>query len=171
MERAFNILAQPDLRACYDALLLDPEASALFPYGGFGSLLVAGERSRDSHTFFAHRVVGFLPELQQRRFRGPPRKCDFYDDRALYCDPRRKLELWIDPAVLHMTWDATWNQWKHLLGTKMEVSATFESAGRCRRGGGEQGLVQWQTALPSRLHVSASLCATVVKLPQGLAVS
>ena len=31
LERAFNILAQPDLRTCYDALLLDPEAPALFP--------------------------------------------------------------------------------------------------------------------------------------------
>ena len=153
LERAFNILAQPDLRACYDALLLDPEAPALFPYGGVGSLLVAGERSRDNHTFFAHRIVGFLPELEQRRFRGPLRKCDFYDDRALYRDPRRKLELWIDPAVLHMTWDATWNQWKHLLPTKMEISGTFVSTGRRRPGDGEQELVQWQAAVPSRLYV------------------
>lgn len=52
LERAFNILAQPDLRGCYDTLLIDPESSAIFPYGGFGSLLVSGERSRDGHTFF-----------------------------------------------------------------------------------------------------------------------
>ncbi len=44
LERAFNIVSQPELRACYDALLADPEAPAIFPYGGFGSLLVAGER-------------------------------------------------------------------------------------------------------------------------------
>ena len=44
LERAFNIVAQPELRACYDALLTDPEAPAVFPYGGFGSLLVSGER-------------------------------------------------------------------------------------------------------------------------------
>src|ERR1035438_6804839 len=37
LERAFNIVGQPELRACYDALLADPEAPALFPYGGFGS--------------------------------------------------------------------------------------------------------------------------------------
>ena len=47
LERAFNIVGQPELRACYDALLADPEAPAVFPYGGFGSLLVAGEPSRD----------------------------------------------------------------------------------------------------------------------------
>src|ERR1700756_943061 len=37
LERAFNILGDPGLRACYDALLKDPEAPTLFPYGGFGS--------------------------------------------------------------------------------------------------------------------------------------
>ncbi|HWO37268.1 MAG TPA: hypothetical protein VNO32_51490, partial [Candidatus Acidoferrum sp.] len=43
VERAFNILGRPELRACYDSLLADPECSTLFPYGGFGALLVAGE--------------------------------------------------------------------------------------------------------------------------------
>src|SRR5215831_9575398 len=38
LERAYNILAQPGLRTCYDALLQDQDAPALFPYGGFGSL-------------------------------------------------------------------------------------------------------------------------------------
>jgi hypothetical protein len=153
LERAFNILAQPELRACYDALLADPEAPAVFPYGGFGSLLVAGERSRDGQTFFAHRILAFLPERRQRRFRAPMRQCDFYDDRAFYRDVRRRLELWIDPAVLHLTWDATWNQWKHLLATKMEVSATFVQSGKYRRRRGEWELVQWETALPSRVEV------------------
>jgi hypothetical protein len=72
--------------------------------------LVAGQRSRDGQTFFAHRILSFLPECRQRRFRAPMRQCDFYDDHALYRDVRRRLELWIDPAVLHMMWDATWNQ-------------------------------------------------------------
>lgn len=35
-ERAFNLLAHPDLRACYDALRSNDEAPPLFPYGGFG---------------------------------------------------------------------------------------------------------------------------------------
>jgi len=52
------------LRACYDALLKDPEAPALFPYGGLGSLLVSGERSRvliylfrDEYIFALERAV------------------------------------------------------------------------------------------------------------------
>ena len=63
LERAFNIVGQPKLRACYDALLADPEAPAIFPYGGFGSLLLAGQPSRDGQTFFARLIVAFSPEL------------------------------------------------------------------------------------------------------------
>jgi hypothetical protein len=73
LERTFNILAQPELRACYDALLADPEAPAVFPCGGFGSLLVSGERSRDGGTFFARRILAFLSERRQRRFHFPLR--------------------------------------------------------------------------------------------------
>ena len=61
----------------------NPEAPALFPYGGFGSLLVSGERSRDGQTFFARRIVAFLPQLRRWRFRVALRRCDFYDDRVV----------------------------------------------------------------------------------------
>jgi hypothetical protein len=81
------------------------------------------------------------------------RKCEFYSDRALYRDIRRKLELWLDPAVLHQVWDATWNRWKHLLGTKMEVNATFVKSGKYRWHRSEWQLVTWETALPSRLEI------------------
>jgi len=153
LERAFNIVGQPKLRACYDALLANPEVPAIFPYGGFGSLLVAGELSRDGQTFFARRIVAFSPELRRRRFHVPLRKCDFYDDRALCRDVRRKLEFWLDPAVLHTLWDRTWNQWKHLLGTKIEIEGTFVQCGKYRKRRGEWELVTWETALPSRLEV------------------
>src|SRR5271157_996789 len=86
LERAFNIVGQPELRACYDALLVDPEAPALFPYGGFGSLFVAGEPSRDGKTFFGRRILAFSPDLRRRRFHVALRKCDFYEDRALCRD-------------------------------------------------------------------------------------
>ena len=153
LERAFNIVGQPELRACYDALLADSEAPAIFPYGGFGSLLVAGEPSRDGQTFFARRILAFSPELRRRRFHVPLRRCDFYDDRALCRDVRRKLEFWLDPAALHTLWDRTWNQWKHLLGTKIEVDGTFVQSGKYRKRRGEWELVTWETALPSRLEV------------------
>ena len=153
LERAFNIVGQPELRACYDALLADPEAPALFPYGGFGSLLVAGEPSRDGETFFARRILAFSPDLRRRRFHVPLRRCDFYDDRALCRDMRRKLEFWLDPAALHTLWDRTWNQWKHLLGTKIEVEGTFVQSGKYRKRREQWELVTWETALPSRLEV------------------
>ena len=141
LERAFNILAQAELRACYNSLLADPEAPAVFPYGGFGSLLVAGERSRDGPTFLARRILGFLPDRRQRRLHVPLRRCDFYDDSALCRDVRRKLELWLDPAVLHTVWNSTWNQWKHLVGVKIEVDATFVQSGKYRKRRGEWELV------------------------------
>src|SRR5271166_5140291 len=157
LERAFNIVGQPELRACYDALLADPEAPAIFPYGGFGSLLVAGEPSRDGETIFARRILAFSPDLRRRRFHLPLRRCDFYDDRALCRDMRRKLELWLDPAVLHTLWNRTWNQWKHLLGTKIEVEGTFVQSGKYRKGREQWELVTWETALPSRLEVKLPL--------------
>ena len=153
LERAFNIVGKPELRACYDALLADPEAPAVFPYGGFGSLLVAGDPSRDGQTFFARSIIAFSPDLRRRRFHVPLRRCDFYDDRALCRDVRRKLEFWLEPAALHTLWDRTWNQWKHLLGTNIEVEGTFVQGGKYRKRRGEWELVTWETALPSRLEV------------------
>jgi hypothetical protein len=153
LERAFNILAQPELRACYDTLLIDPESPVIFPHGGFGSLLVAGERSRDGSTFFASRILAFSPERRYRRFHYPMRQCDFYEGRALCRDARRKLEFWLDPALLHALWDPAWNQWKHLLGAKMEVDGTFVQSGKYRKRGDTWELIRWETAVPSRLAV------------------
>ncbi len=141
LERAFNILAQEELRACYDALLKDPLAPAVFPYGGFGSILVAGERSRKGDAFFTKDIITFLPEQRYRHFRAPLRRCDFYNDHAIYRDLSRKLEVCLDPCVLPFVWDATWNQWKHLLGTKAELKATFV-------------LLSWGSAPTSRRHRS-----------------
>jgi hypothetical protein len=141
------------LRACYDALLNDPDKPAVFPYGGSGSLLVSGEPSRDENTFFARSIIAFSPNLRRRRFHVPLRRCDFYDDRALCRDTRRKLEFWLDPAAIHTVWDRTWNQWKHLLETKIEVEGAFVQSGKYRKRREQWELVTWETALPSRLEV------------------
>jgi hypothetical protein len=153
LERTFNILAQPDLRGCYDSLLKDPSAAALFPYGGFGSILAAGERSRDGQTFFATQILSFQPEHRERRFHAPLRNFDFYDDRAIYHDARRKLEVTLDQSAMPITWDATWNRWKHLSGVKVELQGTFVQTGKYRRRDGQWTLVKWDTALPSRIRV------------------
>ena len=154
LNRAFNILADPELRACYDALLSDPTSPALFPYGGFGSLLVAGDISRDGSTFYASRILSFLPEQNFKHFRAPLRKVAFYNDRAIYRDSRRKLEVLFDQTSLPLLWDSSWSQWKHLLGTKIGVKATFIQSGKYQQRAGEWHLVQWETALPSRIEVA-----------------
>ena len=154
VERAFNILMQPQLRSCYDALLRDPEAPVLFPYGGFGAILVAGELARDRQTFFAHHIVSFLPDRRRRRFRAPLRRIDFLHDHAVYRDSRRKVEIVLDPVILPIAWDPTWNQWKHLLPTKIGVDATCVASGKYHLRSGEWQLVSWFSALPSRVQLS-----------------
>jgi hypothetical protein len=154
LERAFNILAHPELRACYDARPNDPSLPALFPYGGFGSLLVAGDISRDGSTFYASRILSFLPEQTFKHVRAPLRKIQFYNDHAIYRDSRSKLEVFFDQASLPLLWDSSWNQWKHLLGTKIGIKATFIQSGKYQHRGDTWYLVQWDTVLPSRIEVA-----------------
>jgi hypothetical protein len=154
VERAFNLLAQPDLRSCYQALLLDPDAPALFPYGGFGALLAAGELSPDRETFFAKKILSFLPDRREWRFRAPFRKIEFFDGYAVYRDSRRKAEVMLDQLSLPLAFDSTWNQWRHLVSTKFGVAATFVKSGRYRLRSGEWHLVNWERALPSRLKIT-----------------
>jgi len=154
VDRAFNILAQPELRACYDKLLADPSSPTLFPYGGFGSLLVTGNLARDGTTFYATRILSFLPEQSTKTVRAPLRKFVFYGDCATYRDSRHKIEIPFDRAALPLLWDPSWNQWKHLLGTRISVKATFVQSGKYRQHAGAWDLVQWETALPSRIEVT-----------------
>ena len=154
LERAFNILARPDLRACYDALLDDPSSPTLFPYGGFGSLPVAGDSSRDGLTFYASRILSFLPDQKFKHFRASLRKVAFYNDHAIYRDSSLKLEVLFDQTSLPLSWDSSWNQWKHLLGAKVGVKATFIQSGKFQHQASAWHLTQWETALPSRIEVA-----------------
>ena len=154
VERAFNLLAHPELRSCYDALLADPNSPAVFPYGGCGSLLVAGELSPDRETFFARKILSFVPDRRERRFRAPLRKIEFLDGYAMYRDSGRRVEIVLDPVSLPISWDPTWNQWRHLVGAKVGVEAVFVKSGKYRLRGGEWHLVDWETALPSRLNIA-----------------
>jgi len=154
LERAFNTLAQPEWRACYDALQNDPASPALFPYGGFGSLLVAGDLSRDGKTFYVSRILSFRPEQDFKQLQGPLRKVTFHKHHAIYRDSRHRIEVLFDQASLPLSWDSSWNQWKHLLGAKVGVKAPFIQSGKYQNRAGAWHLVKWQTALPSRLEVA-----------------
>jgi hypothetical protein len=156
VERAFNVLAHADLRNCYDALCKNEDAAPLFPYGGFGSILVDGHLSDDEDAFFADRILAYKPEMTSRKVTLLLRRCEFFADRVVCRDPRRKLEVWLDSNVLPgLGWDLTWNHWKHWLRTRIEVQATFVHAGKYRLYNGEWILRKWQAALPSRLQVHA----------------
>lgn len=153
VERAFNVLAHADLRTCYDALCKDEDAAPLFPYGGFGSILVDGHLSNDEEAFFADRILAYKPEMTSRKVTLPLRRCEFLADRVVCRDPRRKVEVWLDSSALTgINWDLTWNHWNHWLRTRIEVEATFVHAGKYHLHNGEWILQMWQTALPSRLQ-------------------
>jgi hypothetical protein len=154
LERAFNILAFPELRDCYDGLLADPSAPAVFPYGGFGSLFVSGTLAREGTTFYASHIVSFLPQQVATTIHVPLRKCSFFDQIAVYRDARRKSEIVFDQAATPMLWNATWNQWKHFLAATVRVKGTFIQGGRYRQRKGEWDLVRCRTALPSRIEIT-----------------
>ena len=160
IERAYNMLADPDIRAMYDELLKDSSTPVAFPYSGFGSLLVQGEHPADGGVFFANRILAFMPERQHRTIPVPLRKLDYFDDYAILRDRRRKLEVLIDHQLLPLRWDPTWSQWRHLITGTVEISADFIHTGRYRKRGGEWKLIEWDTALPSR---------TELEMPEALA--
>jgi hypothetical protein len=161
IERAFNILAHPNLRQCYDSLRRDEDAPPLFPYAGFGSILVEGQLSADSGAFFAHRILAYRPEMTSRRVSLLLRRCEVFADRIVCRDTRRKVEVWLDASVLPgLNWDLTWSHWKHWLQSRIEVNATFVRTGKYRLQKGEWILLTWYAALPSRLRVT---------MPDGIA--
>jgi len=161
IERAFNILAHPELRNCYEALRRDEDAPPVFPYGGFGSILVEGRLSNDGMAFFADRILAYKPEMHFRKASLLIRQCEFLADRVICRDRRRNLEVWLDAALLPgINWDLTWKHWKHWLRTRIDVDATFVRTGKYRLHKGEWTLRTWLTALPSRLRVSVPNCVT-----------
>jgi hypothetical protein len=153
-ERAFNLLADPDLRKCYDALRRDPDAPPLFPYGGSGTILVEGQLGDDGQVFFAHHILAYKPEITAKRVSLLLRCSEFFTDRIVCRDSRRRLEVWLDGGLVPgVHWDLTWNRWKHWLKGRVEVDATFVHADKYHWRKGEWTLRPSLVALPSRLHV------------------
>jgi hypothetical protein len=151
LERAFNMLAIPELRSSHDALLIDPALPVVFPFSGFGLILVLGVPMKD--RFLARRIISFLSERKKRRFKLPLRKLTYYQDRALYRDARAKLEMTFDPILLPIGFKSDWNGWKHLIGATVDVEAEFAKTGKYYRRGGQWNLATWEIALPSRIQL------------------
>ena len=154
LERVFNVLYQPESRACYDSLQLDTAYPAIFPGSGFGSLVVSGRLSRDRTTFYASRLLAFRPNQRAMQLSIPMRKIAFDPDLAVYRDSHHSLRVAFDRDSLPVPWDLTWNQWKHRRGTTGQVRAVFIETGEYRHHGDGWQLAKWEGALPSRLEVA-----------------
>jgi len=146
-----NLLAVPELRSCHDALLADPRAPTLFPFGGFGLILVSGIPS--DGRFFVRRILSFIPTVKKRHLTVPLRKLNYLPDRVLYRDSRLKLEVTFDPILLPVGFQPEWNRWKHLITAKVDLQAQFVTAGKYLRRGSEWKLVIWETALAGSMEV------------------
>jgi hypothetical protein len=154
IERSFNVLAHPDLRNCYDALRHDEDTQPVFPYGGFGSILVEGRLSEDTQAFFADRILAYKPETRARKASLLLRQCEFFADHVICRDSRRRIEVLLDSSLLPgVNWDLTWNYWKRWLRTRINVDAVFVRTGKHRLQRGNWILQNWDVALPSRLQV------------------
>lgn len=159
-ERAFNLLADADLRRCYDDLRADPDAPPLFPYGGFGAILVEGSLSRDRTSFFGSRIRAYRPSLQRRRLPLLLRRCQFLEDEIRFRDSRRRCLVTIDRNLLpDLPWDITWNHWRHWLRSRIEIEGAFATTAATANPNGSGRSRDWNVAVPSR---------TVVRAPEGL---
>lgn len=159
LERAYNLLADPKIRVQYDSVLRDATTPVAFPYSGFGSLVVRGEKSPDGGAFFATRILAFLPERRHRTVPVPLRKLDYFEDYAILRDHNRKIEILVDHQLLPIRWDPSWSRWRDLISATVEISADFVHTGHYRKRAGEWKLIECETALPSR---------TELTIPDGL---
>ena len=159
LERAYNVLADPNIRVQYDSVLRDSATPVSFPYSGFGSLVVRGERSPDGGVFFASRILAFLPERHRRSVPVPLRKLNYFEDYAILRDHNRKIEILIDHQLLPIRWDPSWSRWRALISATVEISADFVHTGHYCKRAGEWKLIECDTALPSR---------TELNIPDGL---
>lgn len=158
VERAFNILAQPQLRRCYDQMRVDENAAPLFPYGGHGSVLVEGELAGDGAAFFGRRILAYRPVMERQKISVLLRACEFLPDQLLYRDPRRRIELSIDHSLLSdLNWDPTWNAWASWLQSRFEIEASFVRV--TRQLTAQRKPQSWRLAVPSRI---------TLRCPEGL---
>lgn len=159
-ERAFNLLADTDLRRCYDDLRADPDAPPLFPYGGFGAVLVRGSLSADRASFFGSRILAYRPTIERRRLSVLLRRCEFLEDKIRFLDSRRRCIVTIDRNLLpELAWNLSWNQWRHWLRSRIELEGAFAKTARPASTNAARSGGNWHVAVPSR---------TVVRAPEDL---
>lgn len=151
LARGFQILMDPDQRADYRSLQGNPEYPVPFPPYTVGCLLATGQRRGES--FFADRILRFVPVIEHRTVRVPLRKLRFEGPFAVYRNPRRKILMRLDSGVLPLSWMEGWNEWGHLTQGSMEVAGDFWQQTRFRRREDVYEPVIWQIPALSTVAV------------------
>jgi hypothetical protein len=138
LERAYNLLGYPDLRSCYDQILKDRNAPALFPYNACGACVVSGRLNSEGDRLFVHEILAYAPDLKELRFRAALRRVEFVSDFAVYRDPQRKVTVYMDSALFPSAGDPTWSRWRHLVGSRIGVTAMAVRSQADTRSGGDR---------------------------------
>jgi hypothetical protein len=159
-ERAFNILALPELRSGYDQLRKHLEAVPLFPFGGVGTILLEGQFIASDRVFIGRRILDFSPDMSEQKLSLLLRCGDFFADRIEIRDGRRRVEVFLDTQLsVDVKADHSWNVWKNWIRSRLEIEATFVTSAKERFEKGERIINKWSVALPSLLRVA---------VPEGL---
>lgn len=159
-ERAFNILALPELRNGYDQLLKNQHAAPMLPFGGVGKIILEGHFRASDRAFIGHRILDFRPEMTERKLTLLLRCGEFFADRIEIRDGRRRVEVFLDTQLsVDVKADHSWNVWKNWIRSRLEIEATFVTSAKERFEKGERIINKWSVALPSRLRVA---------VPEGL---
>lgn len=154
-ERAFNLIANPELRSAYVSSLVDNEIGLPFPYSSSGECIAGGRLSGDGTTFFADSILAFKPIIRPQRIEALLRQCEFLPDRITFKDSKRKVEIWVDAGLMEeMVWDSTWNHWKQWLRSRIVIASDFVAAPKVHFEDGERDVTSWWIALPSRISVT-----------------
>ena len=154
LARGLQILSDPELRRDYLALREDANHDVSFPPWTKGCLLASGEKK--GSLFVVHELLRFVPHTEEKSVRMALRRFRFEGPVAVYRDPRKRILIRFDNAVLPLQWTEEWNTWAHLTLGSAKLKATFWQQTRFRRTEAGFQPTTWLQPVVSTLVIEGS---------------
>lgn len=154
-ERAFNLLADPRIRSAYDAITLGQSTTPVFPYDGFGEIVMEGLWLESAAAFTSTRIVAYRPRSAARVALFKLRQAEYGIDRIVCHNRKLRLVAWIDSTLLGgLNFDPTWNRWSRWLRSTIVVRGEFVPFDPAAAEPSGQTVRPSQVAIPSRMQVT-----------------
>ena len=155
VERAFNLLADPRTRSAYDAMMVGQPTTPVFPYAGFGQIVMEGRWTESAAAFAGTRIVAYRPSSATRIASFRLRHAEFGVDRIVCHNRRQRLVAWIDSSLFGgVNFDPTWNRWCRWLRSTVVVRGAFVPYDSLVVGPSGETVRRYQVAIPSRMQVT-----------------